>query len=53
MNDNPLLLAIRRAREEAEQRRIMERAPVKAMPLERLPQPGRDRSDDKAVMRTS
>ena len=53
MNDNPLLLAIRRAREEAEQRRIMERAPADATPLERLTQPGRDRSGDKAVMRTS
>ena len=53
MNDNPLLLAIRRAREEAEQRRIMERAPVKAVPLERLPQSGRDRAGDEVVMRTT
>ena len=53
MNDNPLLLATQRAREEAEQCRMMERAPAEATPLERLPQPGRDRSGDKAGMRTS
>ena len=36
MNDNPLLLIAQRARKEAEQRRIMERAPAEAAPLEKV-----------------
>jgi hypothetical protein len=48
---NPLLFAVQRCREEAEQRRILERALAESTPLERLEQSGRDRSGDKAVMR--
>ena len=33
---NPLLLAVQRAREEAEQRRILERALAEATPLEKV-----------------
>lgn len=36
MNDNPILLHVRRAREEAEQLRIMERAPAESTPLEKV-----------------
>jgi len=48
---NPLLFAVQRIREEAEQRRILARALAESAPLERLNQPGRDRSHDKATMR--
>ena len=41
----------RRAREEAERRRILERALAGSSPLERFAQSGRDRSGDRATMR--
>lgn len=48
---NPLLRCVQRAREDAEQRRILERALAESTPLERFAQSGRDRSGDRATMR--
>ncbi len=51
MDVNPLLFHIQRAREEAEQRCILERALAESTPLERFAQSGRDRSGDRVTMR--
>ena len=51
MNDNPILLHVRRAREEAEQRRIVERALAEATPTEKITQRPATTSGDRLRLR--
>ncbi len=51
MNDNPILLAVQRAREETEQRLILERALRDSIPEERISSDPKTAGGDKVRMR--